>query len=341
MKKISVLAIVGTIAFSTAVMANNTLRVVGSSTVFPFTTAVSENFGKRTGFSTPVVESTGTGGGMKLFCGGVGTEHPDMTNASRAIKDTEVALCAQNGVNNIIELKVGYDGIVLANSNQGVHLDLTLEQIYRALAAEVPTDAGTWEKNSAVNWNDIDSNLPAIKIEVLGPPPTSGTRDAFVELAMEGGCKAVLKSHGVKYDSKAHKAGCHTIREDGAFVEAGENDNLIVQKLVANTNSYGIFGFSFLDQNLDKLQGSTINGVAPTFDAITDGTYPISRSLFVYIKGEHVAMREGIREFVEEYISANASGEFGYLSDKGLIPLTEDERSAQEKRIVEELDRLK
>lgn len=323
-----------TIAFAGAASASDTIRIVGSSTVFPFTTAVAETFGKKTSYSTPVVESTGTGGGMKLFCGGIGLEHPDMTNASRPIKDTELKLCADNGVNDVIEMKVGYDGIVLANSKQGELMDITLQQLYLALAMEIPGESGVWIKNPHTKWSDIDPSLPDVKIEVLGPPPTSGTRDAFVELAMEGGCKTFEWVKKLKdTDSSVFKSKCHNLRQDGHFVEAGENDNLIIQKLKANENAYGIFGFGFLDQNTDTVQGSDIGGVEPTFEAIADGSYPISRSLFFYIKGEHMKYKPAIGEFVREYLSESASGDFGYLTDRGLIPLMPEEHSAQKAKI--------
>lgn len=329
------------ILMATAAQASENLRIVGSSTVFPFTTTVAETFSKKTNFRAPVVESTGTGGGMKLFCGGVGVEHPDMTNASRAIKASEVELCAANGVNQIIELRVGFDGIVLANDKNSPTMDLTKQQLFQALAMNLPTgtDDGevVWSANNNVTWNDVDSGLPNTRIEVLGPPPTSGTRDAFVELAMEAGCKAMLKSLDVKYDKKKHKSNCHSMRQDGHFIEAGENDNLIIQKLTANPQAYGIFGFSFLDQNADKVQGSKISGVEPTFEAIADGSYPVSRSLFVYIKGEHLNVRPGMKEFVAEYISEAASGESGYLTDRGLIPLPQQEHQSQRDKIGQEL----
>ncbi|MBZ0114730.1 MAG: PstS family phosphate ABC transporter substrate-binding protein [Thermoanaerobaculia bacterium] len=305
------------------------IRIVGSSTVYPFSTLVAEQFGKTSHFKTPVVESTGTGGGFKLFCSGVGTDHPDVSNASRAIKDSEVELCAANGVTAITEIQIGYDGIVVANARSAPRMNLTREQLFRALAKELPTDKGTLIANPSTFWSEIDASLPKVRIEVLGPPPTSGTRDAFVELAMEAGCKsfdwvAALE----KTDSKRYKAICHGIREDGVYVEAGENDNLIVQKLSANKDALGIFGFSFLDQNHDKVQGSVIDGVEPTFDNIAGQTYPISRPLFVYIKGAHVGVVPGLKEYVTEYTSEKAMGDEGYLSEAGLIPMPKKERIA-------------
>ncbi len=298
--------------------ARDQIQIVGSSTVFPFTTAVAEKLGQGGQFKTPVVESTGTGGGIKLFCSGVGETTPDFTNASRAIKDTELADCKANGATPV-EIKVGFDGIVLANSKAGAAIDVTKEQIFKALAKNVAVD-GKVVANPYVNWSDIDASLPASKIEVLGPPPTSGTRDAFVELVMLEACQEEVKA--------ANEKGCGEIREDGAYVEAGENDNLIVQKLEANANAFGVFGYSFLDQNADKLQGHKVDGVEPTFENIASGDYKVSRSLFIYAKKEHVGVIPGMVEFIAEYTSEGAWGPDGYLADKGLIPLPDAERAA-------------
>jgi phosphate transport system substrate-binding protein len=301
------------------------IRIVGSSTVFPFSTAVAEQFGRTTNFKTPVIESTGSGGGMKLFCAGVGVEHPDITNSSRRIKSSEFDTCTKNGI-TITEVKIGFDGIVLANSKSSAPFQLTKKQIYQALAKEVPID-GKMVPNPYKKWSDIDSSLPNARIEVLGPPPTSGTRDAFVELAMEGGAKTFDSLKALrKSDKKAFKAAAHAIREDGAYVEAGENDNLIVQKLQANPNAVGIFGFSFLDQNADRIQGALIEKVEPTFENIASGDYGISRSMYFYVKKEHVGVIPGIVEYVAEFTSDKASGDEGYLTDKGLIPLPTAER---------------
>jgi phosphate transport system substrate-binding protein len=323
---IHLLALATALALAAPAAARDQIRIVGSSTVFPFSTAVAESFGRKGGFKTPVVESTGTGGGIQLFCAGAGLDTPDIANASRRIKATEVETCAKNGVKDIVEVKIGYDGIVLANSRKHARLDLTKEQIFRALAKQVPID-GKLAPNPYKLWSDIDPSLPKHKIEVLGPPPTSGTRDAFVELAMEGGAEAfpMLKELKGK-DEKAFKAAAHAIREDGAFVEAGENDNLIVQKLEANPNAVGVFGYSFLDQNMDRMQGSRVAGVEPTFENIASGKYGISRSLYFYVKKGHVGQVPGIKEFVAEFISDAAAGDDGYLADKGLIPLAATER---------------
>ena len=324
---VATVAAIALIAGATAAEAREQIRVVGSSTVFPFSTAVAEQFGKTTDFRTPVVESTGSGGGMKLFCSGVGVEHPDITNSSRRIKESEFETCTKNGI-TIVEVKIGYDGIVLANAKNAPTMELTKQQIFQALAKEVPVD-GELVPNPYQRWNDIDPSLPDVEIEVLGPPPTSGTRDAFVELAMEGGAKQFESLAALREeDKKAFQAVAHAMREDGAFVEAGENDNLIVQKLEANPNAIGIFGFSFLDQNADKIKGASVDDAEPTFENIAAGDYGVSRSLYFYVKKEHVGVVPGISDFVAEFTSEKAWGDEGYLTDKGLIPLPEDERNA-------------
>jgi len=328
-KSLIAVAVVGAASMSTQVMARDTINIVGSSTVFPFATTVAEKFGNTTEFNTPKIESTGSGGGLKLFCTGVGVEHPDITNASRRIKVSEYEKCQENGVEDIVEVKIGYDGIALANAKEAEELDLSLRDIFLALAKDVPNPDGSEElvANPYETWKDVNPDLPAIDIEVLGPPPTSGTRDAFAELAMEGGCKSFDWIKEMKQEDKSkYKAVCHGIREDGAYVEAGENDNLIVQKLDANPEALGIFGFSFLDQNRDKIQGSMIDGVKPTFDSIKSGDYPVSRSLYFYVKKAHAGTIPGIEEYVAEFTSDNAWGPEGYLADKGLIPLPEDMR---------------
>jgi phosphate transport system substrate-binding protein len=317
------------VAVSGAAQARDQIRIVGSSTVFPFATAVAEQFGKTTKFKTPVIESTGSGGGLKLFCAGVGVNHPDITNASRRIKMSEVKLCAKNGVKDITEIKVGFDGIVLANSKKGPQTAVSLRHIFLALSKQVPADADGSKliDNPYKKWSDIDKALPDTKITVLGPPPTSGTRDAFVELAMEGGCKSFKAIKSIrKSQKKKYKAICHSIREDGAFVEAGENDNLIVQKLGANPSAYGVFGYSFLDQNSDSVRGARVNGVEPTFENISSGKYKISRSLFFYVKKAHADVIPGMKEYVRAFTSEKAFGPEGYLVDKGLIPLADTDR---------------
>ncbi len=321
------LALAGAIAVATAAQARDQIQIVGSSTVFPFSTAVAEIFGQNTSFKTPVVESTGSGGGMKLFCSGAGANTPDITNSSRRIKEKEFKSCVANGITPV-EVKVGFDGIVLGSAKGGIELNLTPKQIFLALAKEIPVD-GKLVANPNKTWADVDPSLPNVKIEVLGPPPTSGTRDAFAELALEGGAQKVEMLAALrKSDKKAFGKVAHAVREDGAYVEAGENDNLIVQKLQANPNAVGIFGFSFLDQNSDKLRGATVAGNEPTFENIAAGDYPISRSLFFYVKKEHVGVIPGIKEFVAEFTDEDTWGDEGYLADKGLIPLPEDEREA-------------
>jgi phosphate transport system substrate-binding protein len=303
--------------------------IVGSSTVYPFSTVVAERFGRASEFRTPKVESTGSGGGLKLFCDGVGVDHPDIANSSRAIKQSEVDACARNGVSEIVEVKIGYDGIVIANAIGAESLSLTRKEIFLALAHDVPgKNDGELMPNPNRTWKDINPSLPDSRIEVLGPPPTSGTRDAFVELAMEGGCQSIpwIKALG-EVDGDKYKATCHTLREDGAFIEAGENDNLIVQKLEANPSAFGIFGFSFLDQNAEKVKGAAIDGTEPTFEAIADGSYPVSRPLYFYVKKAHVDVIPGLQGFLREFTSERAWGEEGYLSDRGLIPMPTEERA--------------
>ena len=315
-------------------MARDTISIVGSSTVYPFATVVAERFG-RTGNATPKIESTGSGGGMKLFCQGVGTQHPDITNASRLMKKSEFELCQSNGVKDITEVKVGYDGIVIANSVKGEHIDLSLRDIFLALAKDVPNPDGSEElvANPYKTWKEVNPALPNTKIEVLGPPPTSGTRDAFNELAIEGGCKTFPWLKAIKDEDKSkYKAICRSVREDGAYVEAGENDNLIVQKLEKNPAAYGVFGYSFLDQNRGVVQAANVDGVEPTFDAIGSGDYPVSRSLFFYVKKAHVGVVPGIEGYVKEFTSEKAWGNNGYLSEKGLIPLGDDLRKSMAKQ---------
>ena len=315
--------------FIYSVTSRDQINVVGSSTVYPFSTVVAENFGNKTGIKVPKIESTGSGGGMKLFCKGLGTGHPDITNASRRIKKNEFNQCKENGI-DVVEIKVGYDGIIIANSKKAKLLNLTKRQIFLALAKQVPEgnkEGGSLVDNPNKKWSDIDPNLPNKKIEVLGPPPTSGTRDAFNELAIEGGCKTFPKLKAIKkQDKKKYKAICRAVREDGAFIEAGENDNLIVQKLVENESAFGVFGFSFLIENEDKIQGSTVDGIAPTMETIADKSYGVSRPLYFYVKLAHVDVKPDIREFLAEYTSDDSWGPGGYLEERGMIPMPENER---------------
>ncbi len=357
MKKTKTLTMAG-VAMTLALGAGNTMAaardyvsIVGSSTVYPFATVVAERFGRSTGSPTPKIESTGSGGGMKLFCSGVGTEHPDITNASRRMKASEFELCQKNGVTDIVEVLIGYDGIVVANANSAPQMELTRKDLFLALAAKVPGPDGVLIDNPHKTWKDVNPTLPNTKIEVLGPPPTSGTRDAFVELAMEGGAKsfadlaalraskdeseikALMAQLGIPAEAfnakgkKVFQAVAHGIREDGHYVEAGENDNLIVQKLEANPNALGIFGFSFLDQNIDKVQGSLVEGVAPEFETIADKSYSIARPLYFYMKKAHIGVVPGIDGYAAEFSSEKAWGEEGYLTDKGMIPMPAELRS--------------
>ncbi len=341
----------------------DTVNIVGSSTVYPFATVVAERFGRSSDFKSPTIESTGTGGGLKLFCSGVGANTPDVTNASRRIKKGEYDSCQANGVTDIVEVLVGYDGIAIANSSKAPQFELSLKDIYLALAKDIPGPDGKLVPNPNKTWKDVNPALPDARIEVLGPPPTSGTRDAFVELAMQGGAKSVadlkhlsglgadqadeIKATMAKLGMSAgvyntlvenkgkapkgkdvFKTVAHAIREDGAFIEAGENDNLIVQKLEANPNALGIFGYSFLEENGDKVQGSSVDGIFPDFDTIASGEYPVSRPLYFYVKGAHVGKIPGIQEYAVEFTSNKAMGEDGYLTERGLIPLSGDELTA-------------
>ena len=336
-KKIFLLTLIN-LAFLGTINARDQINIVGSSTVYPFSTVVAETFGNKTGIKVPKIESTGSGGGMKLFCKGLGTSHPDITNASRRIKKSEFNKCKENGI-DVVEIKVGYDGIVIANSKKAKLLNLTKRQIFLALAKQVPEgnkEGGSLVDNPNKKWSDIDPNLPNKKIEVLGPPPTSGTRDAFNELAIEGGCKTFPKLKAIKkQDKKKYKAICRAVREDGAFIEAGENDNLIVQKLVENENAFGVFGFSFLIENEDKIQGSTVDGKAPTMETIADKSYGVSRPLYFYVKLAHVDVIPGIREFLAEYTSEDSWGPGGYLEERGMIPMPENEREFFKKNAEE------
>ena len=329
--KFSQLAIIASLAalfaLSSVVYAKGreTISVVGSSTVYPFTTVVAERFGKLTHFKTPKIESTGTGGGMKLFCSGEGVDTPDISNASRRMKKSEFEMCRRNGVRGITEVLIGYDGIVIASTLETKQWNLTRKELFLAMAKRVPLqddDGNRLIDNPYKRWSEINPSLPNFTIEVLGPPPTSGTRDAFVELVMEGGCKQFEWIKALENsDRRRFRDICHGVREDGKYIDAGENDNLIVQKLLANPKALGIFGFSFLDQNLDKLRGAMIDNVNPDFETITEGTYAISRPLYFYVKNAHEGKVPGIKEFLAEFTSEAAMGDEGYLTDKGLIPL--------------------
>ena len=313
----------GALLFAAPAIARDSISIVGSSTVFPYTQAVAEEFANKGG-KAPTVESTGTGGGMKIFCRGVGQSHPDITGASRAMKGSEYKNCIKNGVTDITEVLVGYDGLSVANSRKGRALNLTKEHLYKALAARVYKD-GKFVANTSKKWSDIDKSLPSQAILVYGPPPTSGTRDAFVELVFHSICKKM------KVAKKAIKKDCTAMRTDGPFIEAGENDNLIVQRLNADPNALGIFGYSFLYENLDKLQAVKINGIAPSPESIGDGSYKISRPLYFYIKNAHRKVIKGLDKFITEYVSDAAMGKGGYLTERGLVPLAPAKLKAVQK----------
>jgi len=327
---------------SSAAVARDQIRIVGSSTVYPYSQAVSEEFAKKTGGKAPVVESLGTGGGFKEFCKGIGEDKADIANASRAIKKSEYEDCTKNGVTNITEVLIGYDGLSIASSKKGVDFDLTKDQIFLGLSKEVLDKDGKLVANPYKKWSDIDKKLPDQAILVYGPPPTSGTRDAFVELAMHEGCKVAagykeklaglkgqeveVKGKKVKADEQFIKDNCSPMRADGAFVEAGENDNLIVQRLESDPKALGIFGYSFLYENADKLKGTKVSGVSPSFEAIGDSSYGISRPLFFYVKNDHRKVIKGLDEFVAEFVSEGAFGKEGYLAERGLVPLADAKR---------------
>lgn len=322
-------AAAGAFGFASAADARDHIKIVGSSTVFPYTQAVAEEFTRKEGKKAPVVESTGTGGGMKIFCQGIGEQHPDITGASRAMKKSEWTDCEKNGVTDVTEVLIGYDGLSIAQSRKAKPMNLTKSQVYLALAAEVPVD-GKFVANPYKKWSDIDKSLPDVGILAYGPPPTSGTRDAFVELAMQEGCEALpfMKEQKGKADKKVYgdlvKNQCSRMRQDGPFVEAGENDNLIVQRLEADANAVGIFGYSFLYENQDKLQAIKIGGVEPSFETIASGEYGISRPLFIYVKNAHRNVIPGLKEFVAEYVSNESMGKDGYLSERGMVVLQPD-----------------
>ena len=317
--------------------ARDQIIVVGSSTVFPYSQAAAEEYANKTGNPAPVVESLGTGGGFKAFCGGVGPDHADITGASRAIKESEVKLCRDNGVTDVTEALIGYDGLSIAVSRGNeTEWDLTEEQIFKALAAELPDGNGGFVANPNRMWSDIDPSLPATEIVAFGPPPTSGTRDAFVELVMHDGCKDLPGMAELKAsDEDKWNEVCSRMRQDGPFVEAGENDNLIVQRLESDPSTIGIFGYSFLYENSDKLKSVKINGVEPTFDTIADGSYPVARPLYFYVKNAHRDVIPGMQEFLEEYMSEAALGPDGYMAERGLTPLSDEKRAEVQQAVLE------
>ena len=337
---LAAMTLAATSSLSTAALARDQIRIVGSSTVYPFTTAVAEKFGKAGGGKTPIVESTGTGGGLKLFCAGAGEDTPDIANASRPIKKVEFEDCQKNGVTDIVEIKIGLDGIVLAQAKNGPELSLTQEELFLGLAKEIHDENLNFIPNPNKTWANIDPSLPDIKIEVLGPPPTSGTRDVFLELIMEKGAKGFgalrnMKDADEKDGTKTYEKVWKSLREDGAYIDSGENDNLIIQKLEANPNAVGIFGFSYLDQNKAKIKSIMVSGVEATYEGIASGKYPGSRSLFIYVKKAHVGVIPGIKEFLAEYISAKTIGEDGYLISKGMIAMPKEDMEKAAKTSAE------
>jgi phosphate transport system substrate-binding protein len=303
---------------ATAASARDQIRIVGSSTVFPFSTQVAENFGKQPGQRTPVVESTGTGGGFRLFCAGVGTQHPDIANASRRVTEGELADCNKNGV-SMTEVKFGYDGIVFSYATSGPALNLTQEQLWKAIAKQVPVN-GVLAANPYKKWNQIDASLPNIDISIYGPAANHGTRDAVVELVLDAGCKNVAEIKAIA-DAKARTQACHTVREDGAWVDVADAYNVTVDRTLKTPGSMGIIGYGFYENNKSRLKVANISGVEPTFDNIASGKYAVARSMFFYVKREHMGVVPGLKEFIAEFTSRKAAGEDGYLVDKGLIPL--------------------
>nr|WP_313520461.1 substrate-binding domain-containing protein [Brevundimonas diminuta] len=303
----------------------------GSSTVFPFATRVAETFARNGGGgSAPRVESLGTGGGIQAFCSGVGPSTPDIANASRPMKQSEFDRCVENGVTDIVEIKIGYDGIVVATARTGQSFNLELNDLYEALAKETPGADGQLGANAAKTWNEVNKALPATRIQVYGPPPTSGTRDAFLELGMAPGAKLIPAVAAIeKQDKTRFETIAHTLREDGAWIDSGENDNAIVQTLNRTPGSLGVFGFSFLEQNMDTVKAETIDGVAPSVATIADGSYPLARSLYIYVKKAHIGVTPGLEQFVQEFMSDGSAGRGGYLQDRGLVPLVADELAAE------------
>ena len=301
----------------------------GSSTVFPFSTRVAENYAKKTGKKAPKVESLGTGGGIKAFCGGMGAGFPDIANASRPMKKSEFDACAAKGVKDIIQLKVGFDGIVVATDKDGPDYNLKVEHLHQALSQNV-LRSGAWVKNPYVTWDQIGAGLPGNRIVVYGPPPSSGTRDAFVELAVEAGARKYPVIEEMRSNNeKGFKAKVDPLRGDGGWIDAGENDNAIVQTLTRTPGSLGVFGYSFLEENGDKVKPASVNGVKPTAQTISDGSYPLSRSLYIYVKKGMLGVTPGLKEYVGEFMSDSAIGRGGYLQSRGLIPLPAAQIAAQ------------
>lgn len=334
--KVCAVAVIAVSVCAPVAIARDQIRIVGSSTVFPYTQAVAEQFSNMTGAPSPVVESTGTGGGMKLFCAGIGESYPDLTGASRAMKSSEYELCQSNGVTDVTEALIGFDGlsIAISRSNEN-NWNLTLEEVFLALAAQVPVD-GNLVDNPNQKWSDINPVLPDSQILAYGPPPTSGTRDAFVELAMHAGCKKLPWVMDQELDKDKDWVGenCSRMRQDGPYVEAGENDNLIVQRLNADPSAIGIFGYSFLFENTDTLKAVQINGVSPNADTIGDNSYPISRPLYFYTKNAHRGVIPNFQEFIEEYMTEDSLAPGGYLSERGLVALNDADRTSLREAVV-------
>lgn len=359
--KLSVLACVSASVLALSVsngaeaQSRDSIRIVGSSTVFPFTTATSENFGATSGFRTPVVESTGTGGGMNLFCAGVGMRHPDITGASRRMLPSEFELCRRNGVREITEIPIGYDGIVITRAAGTPSVDFQRRDLFLALASTIPMpvdEAGepvfsasgqvlagrdfndvagyscsAFIPNPHRRWSDVSNDLPSDRIEVIGPPPTSGTRDSLIELAIQPGARSIDCLDALRASDRSRfEEITSRLREDGPWIDGGENDNVIVQTVANSGTAFGVFGYSYLEQNTDRLRAASIEGVEPEYDDISEGVYPVARSMYVYIKNQHVAAVPGISEWVEELTSEDAFGPFGYLADRGLVALPESRR---------------
>jgi phosphate transport system substrate-binding protein len=327
-RSLAMTAIAASVVFAaaTAAQARDQIRIVGSSTIFPLTTKVAEHFAKTTGEAAPVVESTGSGGGFKLFCGGVGEQYPDIVDASRPITGSETAICAANSVRDISELKIGYDGIVLLGSRNAPEMQLTARQLYLALARTIPVN-GASVPNPNETWSDIDPSLPDIAIRVYGPPPTSGTRDLMGQLLLDRGCATFSDIASLEAsDPDSFRLLCRTLREDGAYIDAGENDRLVISKLEKDPTSYGVMGFNNLERNRERLQGIAINGVEPDYETILDGSYPASRALYLYIKDDHQQLVRNLGDFITTYVSDAMIGEEGLLADNGLVPLTDEER---------------
>jgi len=311
---------------SAAAVARDNVQITGSSTVYPFATAVAENFGKAGKFKTPVVESTGTGGGFKLFCSGVGAETPDISNASRAITDSERELCKKNSVTDIVEIKIGYDGIIIAGDSKQPGFNVTRDQIWRAVGKTVPVN-GKWVPNPYKNWNDIDKSLPKRTLAIFGPAPNHGTRDAFRELVMDPACEKAPEAAALPADEK--KKVCGQVREDGVWTDVSEDYALVMGKLKGNPTAVAVFTYSYLEQNRDKIRAATVDGIAASLETIADAKYPISRPLFIYVKKAHVGVIPGLAEYVAEFVSDRAAGADGYLVDKGLIPMPKKELDVQ------------